>query len=244
MNVLVQIFVNSKHFLIISLIILIIFCLQLITFGNFVKVNMFLISFQPLFIILVIKFIIELFYIYTKKYKFNLVCFSKLIFENIWLCILIYLAITPLFALIIVNMNKDFKGKERANKFVPIGENIVSYVMTYIVPLTTLSIQSDLSDIIGNVILFFIIMILYIRLDLTYLNPVLILLGYNIYKIYIIHLDGTNFKDSEGKSKDVIKYIITKKNIDEFNDLFRNGLEPIFNINSLGKDLLMEVDDK
>ena len=77
------------------------------------------------------------------------------------------------------------------------GDNIVSYVMTYIVPLTSLSYSSSASEYTSNVLLFILIMVLYIRLDLVYLNPVLIILGWNTY--HVIETNSDSFLLTKAK---------------------------------------------
>ena len=78
--------------------------------------------------------------------------------------------------------------------------------MTYIVPLTSLSYSSQLSEYVSNISLFILIMILYIRLDLVYLNPVL-MLRWNIFRAV---LDGEN------------RFVITKLTYAQFDSKAKN----------------------
>ncbi|MBN7275521.1 hypothetical protein GNF18_10250 [Ligilactobacillus pobuzihii] len=220
------------NFFLLSLLVLVCFVTHCLVFKRLVKVNLFLISFQPLFFILFVKFVIEVIE-NSKKLNFNLAGFCNAfvqLFSNYWYIVLTYFAIAPIFVFCVVNHFSRHERQERAIKYEPLGENVVSYVMTYIVPLTTLTVQSKFSNFIGNIILFIIIMILYIRLDLTYLNPVLILCGYKIYKVYTTNLEGQSYKE------DRIRYVLSKKNSDEFERQFKKEAT-FLTLCSLGQDL-------
>lgn len=211
------------------------FALELITFRRITKVNLFIISFQPLFLILAIKFIFEkIENVKGKSISFDSVwksfCF---LLSNNWYMVLLYFSIMPLVVFICICLLAKKRKPLRVKKYDKLGENLVSYVMTYIVPLTTLSVCSKFSDFLGNIILFLIIMILYIRLDLTYLNPVLILLGFNIFKIHLEKMNGDEYDE------DVVNYIITKKSETKF-DNFLNSNSSIIHVNTLGNDLVLE----
>jgi len=212
---------------------------QLLTFKYFAKLNMFLISFQPLFIILIFKFVIEKAELISNKNKLSFlkalnVSFSSLLNNNIF-CLLLYISIIPILLLIFINCISKDVNYYNIKDFEVVSENIVSYVMTYIVPLTTLTVQSKLSDIVVNIILFLIIMILYVRLDLTYLNPVLLLFGYNIYKVYLVQMNGKNYLNNNDSM-----YIITRKSTSKLEEILKNNSKCIFKVHSLGRNLLIE----
>ncbi|MFT8707216.1 MAG: hypothetical protein ABF777_08425, partial [Liquorilactobacillus satsumensis] len=76
-------------------------------------------------------------------------------------------------------------------------------------------------------------MILYIRLDLAYLNPVLILFGYNIFKLHLMKINGEEYKD------DVVDYIITKKSEVKFDNFLKSN-NSVVRVNTLGNDLVLE----
>ncbi|MFT8706163.1 MAG: hypothetical protein ABF777_03040, partial [Liquorilactobacillus satsumensis] len=140
-----------------------VFLLELGTFRLITKINLFVISFQPLFLILAIKFIFEK--IENGKGKpmnfgsvWNSFC---VLLSNNWYIALLYFSIMPIIVFILVCVSTKKHKPLRVKKYEKLGENLVSYVMTYIVPLTTLSVGSKFSDFLGNVILFLIIMILY-----------------------------------------------------------------------------------
>lgn len=61
------------------------------------------------------------------------------------------------------------------------NDSLINYLMAYIVPLSTFNICSFFPSVLVNVILFIVIGILYIRLNLVALNPILTLFGYVAY---------------------------------------------------------------
>lgn len=201
---------------------------------KFIKLQLFIISFQPLFFILAVKFLIDnvksgrghLFFRYIDSF-----CDLK---NNLLYCIILFLSFAPI--LIFIFKYKMLKSFDPINpyKYEKLGENLVSYVMTYIVPLTTLSKSSTASDYVGNILLFIIIMCLYIRLDLMYINPVLILFSYNIYKVFLCGPDGTKSKQED------IGYLITRKNDIKMDNLLKSE-SPVINTKVLGDDLFFET---
>ena len=82
-------------------------------------------------------------------------------------------------------------------------DTIISYMMTYIIPILTTN-MSDNQAVLVNVILFLLIGYLYIRLNLLYLNPLWSMFGYLSYKANSDTIIITNIKFSELKHmKDV-----------------------------------------
>lgn len=98
-----------------------------------------------------------------------------------------------------------------------ISDGIVSYVMTYIVPLTSLSCSSYLPEYVSNVLLFVLIMILYIGMDLVYLNPVLILFKWNIFQI---------------ETDDTVKYVLTRLTFAELTSKSKNRNTTFYKISN------------
>lgn len=98
--------------------------------------------------------------------------------------------------------NKKLNKPERLN-----DDGIISYIMTYIVPLMSLNNDTSIVTYVINVSLFLVIMILYIKLDLFYINPV-IELKYNIFKC---EMDGDT------------KYIMTNLKFAQFKDKISNN---------------------
>lgn len=205
---------------------------------RFIKFQLFMISFQPLFLILMIKFLIDSVKLGTQNVVVQYwVTFWDLFKDHFLYRLVVFLAIFP----IIIFWLKYTKSKSSTTitpyRYEKLGESLVSYVMTYIVPLTTLSKSSTVSDYAGNIILFLLIMWLYIRLDLIYINPVLILFSFNIYKVFLCAPDGTKSEQGE------LSYLITKKTDIEMNNLLKST-SPIVNVKTLGEALFFDEDVK
>ncbi|OYS65018.1 hypothetical protein [Limosilactobacillus reuteri] len=75
------------------------------------------------------------------------------------------------------------------------SDSMINYLMAYVVPLATISNDDFVGSAITNSILFIIIGIIYVKMNLVYLNPVLVLFGYVPYtstktgNIYIVNFD-------------------------------------------------------
>lgn len=161
------------NILILLLIIVVCFCLN--------KINLFFVSFTPLFLILFIDAL------NSSDEKLNL----KIIFSN-WLTFtLLLLIIFP--PIIFIVKLAHYKKKQLNNKKITnpekIGDGIVSYIMTYIVPLSTLGVGQGNSKYFDSILIFIMIMILYIRYDLVYFNPMLALF-FNVYKVTLDKKDA------------------------------------------------------
>jgi len=91
---------------------------------------------------------------------------------------------------------------------------IISYIMTYIIPLLSNNINVKASMIV-NFILFITIGYLYIRLNLIYLNPLWALFGYISYR----------------GDKDII--VITNMNFNELKRISKRGLNGTYLLNGI-----------
>lgn len=75
------------------------------------------------------------------------------------------------------------------------SDSMINYLMAYVVPLATISNDDFVGSAITNSILFILIGIIYVKMNLVYLNPVLVLFGYVPYtstktgNIYIVNFD-------------------------------------------------------
>lgn len=193
------------------------------------KVDLFLVSFMPLFLIILIKVTLESEKVSDKSSllsntldffsRFGLIVFTG---NPFWETILI-LCIVPI---LVFCFHLHHKGKNSNVSFTVsniehLDDSIVSYVMTYIVPLTSLSYSSQLSEYVSNVLLFTLIMILYIRLDLVYLNPVL-MLRWNIFRA---NLSGKEY------------FVITKLTYAKFDSIVKNDKK--YNFKKLSNSLYL-----
>lgn len=166
------------------------------------KTSLFLVSFSPLFIILSVKIFLEL----------QIINYVKLITHDLFWLVVLILGILPLiiFASHVWISIKLKKNRLNMSLSEPeqLGDGIISYVMTYIVPLTSLSYSSSDSEYLSNILLFLLIMVLYIRMDLVFLNPILIILGLNIYK---------------AKGNGEVRYYLTTYNFQNFKSIIKDG---------------------
>lgn len=62
------------------------------------------------------------------------------------------------------------------------NEQVAGYLVTYVLPFLGFDFENK-SDQLALLVIFIIICILYIRADLIYINPTLLLLGYNIFDV-------------------------------------------------------------
>lgn len=189
------------NILILLIIIVVCFCLN--------KINLFFVSFTPLFLILFIDAL------NSSDEKLNL----KIIFSN-WLTFTLLLLIIFPPIMFIVKL-AHYKKKQLNNKKITnpekIGDGIVSYIVTYIVPLSTLGVGQGNSKYFDSILIFIMIMILYIRYDLVYFNPMLALF-FNVYKVTLDKKDA---------------YVMTRMSYAQFKDKIsgnnRNSLYKISN---------------
>lgn len=153
----------------------------------FVKFIMFLSSYFPLYIMLLI--------LHYEKY--DQVCElkkPKVIIFVITMAICIIVSIASLIFLKISKGEKLLKVEEIERP----DDTIISYMMTYIIPILTTNFMSK-AEIFVNIILFLLIGYLYIRLNLLYLNPLWSAAGYFSYRInsdvvVITNLEYTKLK--------------------------------------------------
>lgn len=170
----------------------------------FPKLDLFLVSFLPLFIILIIKSSLEYQCLWRNIFNLSLKHFF-------WLVITM-LMIIPLMAMLfkffyMKLITKDRRITKCITRISDVDDSIVSYIVTYIIPLTSLSYNSPMSDYIANILLFSVVMVIYIRMDLLYLNPIFILFGLNVYKVTIDNqvkflLTNATFAQLSSKTKD------------------------------------------
>lgn len=191
------------------------------------KISLFFVSFSPLFVILSIKAFLELYSknIENKKLSEEIVnivikYFVELSQNFFWLVVLILSIMPPVIFLIRMGISIVRKGNQvslEISEPSQLDDGIVSYVMTYIVPLTSLSFSASLSEYISNILLFLIIMVLYVRMNLVYLNPVLIILGFNIFKATI---NGSE------------RYILTRNSFPQFGSLSKRTSVAMLKLNN------------
>ncbi|MDT2758489.1 hypothetical protein [Enterococcus xiangfangensis] len=148
------------------------------------KWKLFFSSYFPLYILLVVKDY-KFFYKMTKNI-FNILfknSYSLNKFElyqwylYLGVVTLVLVSIYTILRFIFSPSNKRYKI---TGEFEKSGDSVISYIVTYVIPLLSMDIKSANSVLI-NVLLFMFIGILYVAQELIYLNPILALLGYNFY---------------------------------------------------------------
>ena len=154
---------------------------------NLIKIMMFLSSYFPLYIMILI--------LYFEKY--SNIGINPTIRKTLFLIALVIAIIVSIISLsLLCKSNGDrelnFQKVERPD------DTIISYIMTYIIPLLSIDITKN-STIIVNFLLFIVIGYLYIRLNLVYLNPLWAIFGYVSYridedKILITNISYNNLK--------------------------------------------------
>lgn len=135
-----------------------------------IKIMMFISSYAPLYLMMLI-----LYYDYYKD------IFQKFEYGKLILILsLVFFLLISFLSLYLLKKSSGSDVEEIKNIEKP-NDTIISYIMTYIVPLLSINLddQNIYSKIITNVLLFSIIGILYVRLDLIYLNPL-----WSIFKYY------------------------------------------------------------
>lgn len=143
--------------------------------NNCIKMFMFISSYLPLYLFIAIVKIDRV---------MSLITFKNGLVKKDWLIFIIFvlLIIISLVVPFVMVSGKASSHSIRAHHVEPSRDTIISYIATYIVPMTSL-VNEDVTGyvVIANVGLFMLTGLLYVRLNLIYLNPVLALLGYIPY---------------------------------------------------------------
>ena len=131
---------------------------------------MFISSYFPLYIIIII--------LYFSKLCKGLM--EKNIILKIFTILLVILILVSVVSIILLKKGQGTREKVISNLENP-DDTVLSYIMTYIIPLVTNGDNSNEVYIV-NVILFVLIGYIYLRLNLIYLNPLWAIFGYLIYR--------------------------------------------------------------
>ncbi len=135
--------------------------------NNNVRILLFLTSYFPLFVIIMIRHYqqIEVFYVLIPIIVISSVALFR-----------VFSSLNK-----IVGMPISSKSKIENS-----GSCILQYFLTYVIPFVTIEVL-DWQNVATYGIIFFVIGVIYIKSDLIYLNPTLLLLGYKIYKVTTIN---------------------------------------------------------
>ncbi len=137
--------------------------------SSLVKSGLFLSSYFPLYIILFLKNI---------KYLFQ----ENVLGSKLWWFLTIDILLLCLSIYVVVCVCKGGKsnsllieGIEKPN------DDVINYIFTYIAPIISFNLN-DFDSVVVNLGLFVLIWYMYIRLDLLYINPLLLIFGFMSYK--------------------------------------------------------------
>lgn len=188
------------------------------------KWRLFLSSYLPLYILIIVKdyqFFWDMFCkinaIFDKS-KSNIVKFDIYQWSFfIGVIALLTVSIITILWFILVPSNQRY---EIIGEFEKSGDSVISYIVTYVIPLLSMDIHNPNSVLI-NLLLFIFIGVLYVAQDLVYLNPILALLGYSFY------INGKNI-------------ILTKFSTEKLKELQENGTR--IKGNRLGADIYIYRD--
>lgn len=186
-------------------------------FTNMTKIFLYLSSFFPLFILLVIQNI----NIRNDEDWYNMNELVNQFFvnglyapESIFWIVVIFFIISSIISIVIFIFGFVNASGDEASL---IGENFeradtLGYIVTYIVPLISMNISSYRSLLI-NFSLFFIIGIFYIKNNQFFMNPLFNVMGYNILSsdggcIYVTKLSPREMKEISNEKSNVLQIFI------------------------------------
>lgn len=139
---------------------------------------MFFSSFFPLYCILIILNYEFLFIEVEEKDTVKNIIDINVAILLVILTLLIIISVISLFIILFTKGNSHSYNLVKIEKS---NEDIISYIMTYIIPILEFDIYDEKS-IVVNVILFLMIGYLYTKMDLLYLNPLWTMFGYIPYQ--------------------------------------------------------------
>lgn len=148
------------------------------TVPDFVVYSMwFLSSYLPLYVFVLILRWSDFQYVTNNAYCATL------------LGVIIGLILISIFTIVVFAKIETGNNIRLKPELTPADENIMSYAFTYILPLAGAVPSTSIELIVVNILLFFMMWVLYVKMRLLYVNPILIMLGYRVYKMgaqYII----------------------------------------------------------
>jgi len=128
---------------------------------------------------------------------------EKNIILLIFTILLVILILVSVVSIILLKQGQGTREKVISNLENP-DDTVLSYIMTYIIPLVTNGDNSNEVYIV-NVILFVLIGYIYLRLNLIYLNPLWAIFGYLIYRDSNREIIITNISREELRHMEKLK---------------------------------------
>ena len=180
--------------------------------GLFIKISFYLLSMVFLFLIIIILGT-------DIPVSFD----DDAMFIGVWECITRRGVMIPIVCVVLLIYTVCYtfylKHKIRGTKLGPIiiknienvNNDILAFVGTYFFPLVSFGLSEHWQHLVVLCLLFIIIGVIYVRADIYYTNPTLLLLGYRVYRIEG-ELDGLRIKKiiiikGELHLEEEIKYI-------------------------------------
>lgn len=173
---------------------------------KFFKVIMFISSYVPLYIVLILKEILQK-YLKLKadviQFKLSNIYISE--FDDIVIIILSIISFLSILVLI-VTVKKSLKTTQEEYRVISIENKTANYYFSYVGLYFLPCVGMTIGNIVDCFILLAIMIIIgfvYVSNDLIYINPVLILFGYRVYAITINKVNAS-------KNIEINKIAITK----------------------------------
>ncbi len=126
---------------------------------------------------------------------------------------IIFILLSVFFCLWLYKWNKGSRiGVVTDTKFENVSSNVMSFVASYFFPLVSFNLGTTWRHIVVLALLFVIIGIIYVKADIYYCNPTLLLLGFRTYKVHGKFCENIEFKKTiivwgHMKDGDKFKYI-------------------------------------
>lgn len=138
-----------------------------------VKSSMFICSYFPLYVLLIVS---------NYDYIFRINQKNKI--DNTYLAICLVLSLFIVISILVSAISLCSKPNEPHLKIEQVSrptDTIISYVATYILPMTTIEFGENFSNLLMNVLFFCFIGFLYTKLGLIYMNPLFVLCNFKPY---------------------------------------------------------------
>ena len=138
------------------------------------KLKMFITSYCPLYFLVMV--------LNVKNYRLII---NPMDWKNIDVKMTLFVSVLLVLILISISCTWDivttkWDNQYKFSSFDKTGDAVISYMMTYIVPLLSGDFLS-FQNLVVNVTLYMLIAVMYVRLNLIYFNPLWLLLGYSTY---------------------------------------------------------------
>lgn len=147
------------------------------------KVNLYNLSLIPLYIVFILQYLKVEPFLQWSSFERKKEYFLQIIACNSQVIFFIFLISLGLLSYVIFQNNSNY-GKRTAKRFTditPADFDHLTFLSTYIIPLITFNLNTPRNFIVVMALLLMIGAI-YLKSNLYYLNPTLLLFGYRIYK--------------------------------------------------------------